>query len=207
MKLFWLFTSLLAWALVLLCVEYLGFEPNVNFLFVKGTLQFDSVWQPVFYVHVISGMLCLLVAPLQFIPFIQKNKIAHRWLGYIYVITVIGFSAPTGLYMAFFAEGGFYATVGFLAMGFAWVFFTFLAVRYAIQKDIKKHKQWMFRSYAISLSAVTLRLLVPALSFWSTMDAEFIIIFTAYASWLLNLAISEIILFKYSFSTPKPIVL
>lgn len=205
MKLLWIITSLLAWALVLLCVEYFSFAPDVNFLFVKGALQFDEIWRPVFYLHVASGMLCLLVGPLQFVPFIQRYKKAHRYLGYSYAFAVLGLAAPTGLYMAFFAEGGFYATLGFSLMGFFWFVATLLGIRYAITKDITQHKKWIYRSYAVSLSAVTLRLLVPALSFWTDLDAQFIIVFTAYASWLVNLAIVELLLLKFSLFTLKPI--
>ena len=142
---------------------------------------------------------------MQFIPFIQKAKKAHRYLGYIYVVSVIGLAAPTGLYMSFFAEGGFYASVGFLLMGFFWLLSTSLAIRYAVLKDIQAHEKWIYRSYAVSLSAVTLRLLVPALSLWTNLDVNFIIVFTAYASWLINLGITELLFLNFSLFTLKPI--
>lgn len=199
----WLIMTLLASFLFIITAEYLTFESDVNFLLVKQDIVFDSVWRPTFYLHVISGMIVILVGPFQFLKNLRnKNLKLHKVLGKIYAYGVLLVAAPTGLIMAFYAEGGLLSTTAFLVMSLLWFATTIMAIIKIKKRDIEAHKKWMYRSYALSFAAVTLRLLVPLMSIYTTWGEEFIIISTAWLSWMINLAVVEVLIL-YTFGPRK----
>lgn len=192
----WLVITFFAMVLFYVTSQYLSFRPDINFLLVKQDLIFDAVWRPTFYIHVISGMLVILIGPFQFLPNLRKRYLkVHKKLGKIYAYGILGFAAPTGLIMAFYAEGGMWSTLAFLVMSFLWFYTTIMAIITVKKKKIIEHKKWMYRSYALSFAAVTLRLLVPIMSLSNNLSEEFIIVSTAWLSWMFNLIIIETYIF------------
>lgn len=173
-------------------IEYLSFESDVNFLLVKQDIVNHALWRPTFYFHVISGMIVLLIGPFQFLPFLRKKYLKlHRWIGKVYVFGILFIAAPTGLIMAFFAEGGLWSTIAFSVMSILWFVTTLMALKKIKQRDIEGHRIWMMRSFALSFAAVTLRLLVPFFSLFIIDNEDLITISTAWLSWLLNLFVVE----------------
>ncbi|MEM9236074.1 MAG: DUF2306 domain-containing protein, partial [Verrucomicrobiota bacterium] len=84
----------------------------------------------------------------------------HRWLGRIYVYSVLGLVGPTGLYLALFAKGGFWGRAGFLLLGILTMHFTlqgFVALRRG-GRDMTRHFEFMIRSFAMLASAITFRI-------------------------------------------------
>lgn len=184
----------LASFLVVTVSPYWNFETQQNFLLVKQHLVSHPIWMPVFYVHLAAGTLSILIGALQLFPYFQKKQKLHKPMGrtYGYAILLLGF--PTGVYMSFFAEGGWLSTLGFLIMSVLWFGTTLIAIQKARQGRIIEHKEWMYRSYAMTFSAVTLRLLVPLLSYFLHWDHMFVIIITAWISWGLNLIVAETVI-------------
>lgn len=184
--------------------EYLSFRSDINFLLVKQDVVFDAIWRSSFYVHIISSMVILIIGPINFIKkWRQRNLKLHKKLGKIYAYGIMLLAAPSGLIMAFYAEGGIWSTVSFIIMSVLWFATTYMAVKSVINKKILQHQKWMMRSYALTFAAVTLRLLVPLFSYWE-LDDQFIIVSTAWLSWMLNLGIVELfILFSYTLKKPK----
>ncbi|MEX1001448.1 MAG: DUF2306 domain-containing protein [Crocinitomicaceae bacterium] len=183
--------------------QYLSFRPDINFLLVKQDLIFDSIWRPTFYIHVISGMLVILIGPFQFLQKLRTKYLSfHKKLGKIYVYAILLFAAPTGLIMAFYAEGGWWSTLAFLIMSILWFITTLLAVIRIKNRDIIGHQKWMYRSYALSFAAVTLRILVPFLSLYTNFSEDVVTISTAWLSWIINLFFVEWIIY-YKFRTTK----
>src|SRR5947207_14781333 len=87
---------------------YWNFRPDVNFLITKQDLVHQPVWRTAFYIHIFGGMLAIVLGPFNFIKSIRrKNLNLHRVLGKTYVASILFIAAPTGLYMAFYANGGF----------------------------------------------------------------------------------------------------
>lgn len=190
--------------LFIITAEYLTFESDINFLQVKQDVVFDAIWRPTFYIHVISGMAVILVGPFQFLKnFRNKNLELHRKLGKIYAYGILMFAAPTGLIMAFYAEGGTWSTVSFIIMSLLWFYTTIMAIVTVKNKDIIGHQKWMYRSYALSFAAVTLRILVPLMSVYTEFGEDFIIISTAWLSWIINLLAVEILIL-YTFGSKRP---
>jgi uncharacterized membrane protein len=195
----WLAIAAFSFLLFYVCLFYWTFAPDVNFLLVKQNLVSDPAWRTVFYFHVFAGMLVVFTGPLQFLGWLRRNYLkVHRAMGKIYISAVLFIGAPTGLYMAFFAEGGMWAGAGFMLMSMAWFYTTWKAFTAIKNRNITAHVQWMVRSYAMSFSAVTLRILVPVLSLGLEWQHNFVVCLTAWISWMLNLAIAEILIQRKS---------
>jgi uncharacterized membrane protein len=174
---------------------YWNFKPDVNFLLTKQDVVFNPFWRTAFYIHIAGGMLAIAIGPLQFIRNLRQRFLnTHRLLGKIYISSILLLAAPTGLFMAFYANGGFYSTLGFFLMSVLWFFTTYMAVKTVRKKRISEHVRWMIRSYALTFAAVTLRILVPLMSFTADLSEDAIVVSTAWLSWIINLVIAEIII-------------
>lgn len=193
--LFWFIVSALSLLLVGICMEYWSFRSDVNFLLAKPDLVRYFPWRVLFYVHVAGASVALLSGLYQYVAReTGLSLLSHRLMGKIYVVSILAIGGPSGFYMAFFAEGGLWASLGFVIMSVLWVYFSWSAWMKIRKGDVPGHKKQMTRSFAMTLSAVTLRLYVPVMSAMSFPDKEFIIISSAWVSWILNLMIAEIIL-------------
>jgi hypothetical protein len=70
-------------------------------------------------------------------------------------------SGSAGLYISFFATGGWIASWGFGALAVFWLITTSKAYLTIRNGEIDNHKMWMIRSYALTFAAVTLRIWLP----------------------------------------------
>jgi len=192
----WFCMAALAAFLFAITIEYLSFKSDVNFLLEKQDVVFNPIWRPTFYFHVVSGMLVILIGPFQFLKKLRQKQLSlHRFSGKIYVYGVLCIAAPTGLIMAFYAEGGIWSTLAFTVMSLLWFITTLMAIIKIKQRNMEGHRIWMMRSYALSFAAVTLRVLVPLFSIYIVDNQNLIIVSTAWLSWLLNLLIAEGMIF------------
>lgn len=174
---------------------YYCLDSDYNFLSRKQEVVFNIFWRTAFYIHITGGMFALLVGPFQFISFIRRKWVKwHRALGKIYLGAILFFAGPSGLFMAFYAEGGTIAVIGFTLMALAWMFTTYMAYETIRKKDIIAHRAWMTRSFALTFAAVTLRLYVPISSAIFHVPWHWVEESSAWVSWLPNLLVAELIL-------------
>lgn len=111
-----------------------------------------------FYVHVFTSMFALIAGFTQFSKkILARRKSLHRMMGRLYVIVILGLSGPSGMIMAWYANGGWSSQLAFGILSLLWMRFTFLAFRSIRKGQVLRHKQMMWRSYALTLSALTLR--------------------------------------------------
>jgi hypothetical protein len=157
---FWIPTILLSLLLVWNTIPYFSFDLNMPFLAERAVLVEKMVWRICFYTHISAGALCITTALIQFSSWIlKKRKKIHILSGKIYVFVVLLIGAPSGLYMTFFAKGGYAERGAFLGMAVFWFFTTYKGfVTAARDKNFVAHKYWMIRSYAMALTAVTFRI-------------------------------------------------
>lgn len=195
----WLVMFGLAAALWVSTALYWSFRTDLNFLLVKQDKIHDWAWMSAFYVHIAGGMTCLIVGPLQLVrQFRLRWPAAHRALGKLYVGSILLLAAPSGLYMAVFAEGGWMAGIGFALLSLLWAGATWLALNHIRHRRVADHRRWMIRSYAFTFAAVTLRLWVPFLSITAPdlgliLDHQTITVLTAWLSWIPNLLFAEMV--------------
>ncbi len=193
----------LAFYLAIRTFEYFSFRTDINFLQVRQELIKQWAWKIAFYLHISGALVALAVGSLQFWPSLRRNHLKlHRILGKLYALG-IAIGGPAGLYMAFFARGGTFAQIGFVALDLVWVVTTYLGVRAILNNDVPSHRRWITRSYAITFAAVTLRLWVPILSLGFGMSETQVLSLTPWLSWVPNLLVAELILLCFHKPTPK----
>jgi uncharacterized membrane protein len=113
--------------------------------------------------HVLSGMIALLAGPLQFSSRLRQRHLKfHRILGRLYVISVF-IGAFTGVALAAGRPGGPGTTI----QATAWIICTTAALITARNRQIAQHRQWMIRSYAVTFSFVSSRVLNLWPRYWS----------------------------------------
>jgi uncharacterized membrane protein YozB (DUF420 family) len=115
-------------------------------------------------------------------------------LGYIYVTDVLLITGPAGLIMGFYANGGLLSRVAFVALAALWIFFTVMALVKARQKDFKAHRRFMIRSYALTLSALTLRAWKYAITNSVSLPPMDVYRVVAWLGWVGNLVVAEFII-------------
>ncbi len=196
MRFYWLVMLGFALLLALLTTAYFSFRTDINFLLVKQNLVKDIVWMTAFYCHITSSILCLVTGPFQFVSYFRKKNYIkwHRNAGKVYIFSILLMAAPSGAYMAVFANGGIGAKLGFIVLSFLWFMSTYTALYAIRQKNIAQHRAWMVRSYALTFSAVTLRLWVPILSTVFGVEPEFTVVITAWINWIPNLLVGELLI-------------
>ncbi len=170
----------------------------MGFLQLKQAYIDIKLWRIAFFTHVFTSMLVLLAGFTQFSKVLQRNyPRLHRSIGYIYVIDVLLVTGPAGLLMSFYANGGISSRIAFILLSIGWMYFTVMALYKAIQKDFIAHRIFMIRSFALTLSAISLRCWKVVLANYTDlppMDRYRII---AWLGWVLNLLLAEWIIARY----------
>ncbi len=187
-----------AYLLLLLSAPYLALKPNVEFLLTKQLIYHVKLWRISFYVHVFSSVTLVVAGLFQFSRYIlKKYTMIHRVSGFIYLITVLLISGPAALVMSFYANGGIPAQISFVLLSGTWLCCTFTAWRFLRKKEYERHGNWMLRSYALTLSAVTLRLYAYLFDVWKVdLNPIDTYILLAWMSWIPNLMIAELMIRK-----------
>lgn len=85
----------------------------------------------------------------------------HRWLGRLYVLAVV-VGGAAGFALALRSFGGLVTHLGFGLLAIFWIASTLIAFRHVRAGDRNAHREWMMRSHALTLAAVTLRVYLPA---------------------------------------------
>ncbi|MGR7027126.1 DUF2306 domain-containing protein [Geodermatophilus sp. URMC 62] len=152
----------------------------------------------VFLVHVVTGGLALLLAPLQIAARVRaRSPRLHRVAGRV-VLGAIAVAGCTSLAIAPFTTGGPVAGVGFGTTGIVWLVCAAAAFRAIRRRDVAGHRRWAVRTFALTYTAVTLRLLhVPLTAVLVVLGTDVgVADDRAYAtlalvSWVIDLAVAE----------------
>ena len=140
--------------------------------------------------HTLAGIFALLIGPINFSSRIRQRYLQlHRVLGRIYVVSVF-VGAATGIALAF-GRPGFPGTCG---QATAWVVCTTAAFITARNRQIVQHRQWMARSYAVTFTFVSSRVLNLWPRYWShlgdSLSAVGVIAFTLASLLLVDLGLN-----------------
>jgi hypothetical protein len=177
---------------------YIPMHTDTAFLQLKQEYLAIMEWRIAFYTHVFSSLFVLFAGFTQFsLWFHTKYKSLHKKLGYLYVVNILMVTGPASLLMGFYANGGLSSRIAFILLAVLWMSFTGIAVYKAIKKDFSAHRIYMIRSFALTLSAITLRIwkvVIATTTDVPPMDRYRII---AWLGWGLNLLLAEYIIFKY----------
>lgn len=146
--------------------------------------------------HVIPGAVFLILAPIQFLPFVRRRFLAfHRWSGRVLLMTalVIALSALFfGVLMPFGGTGeavaiALFAVMFLVALATAW-----LAIR---RGQAARHREWMIRAFATAIAISTVRVFGSFVELPFTLmgirPAEGFVI-SVWTSWLMTVVAAEL---------------
>lgn len=177
-------------------LQYIPWDTDVAFLRIKQDYIHLWYYELAFFIHVFSSFWILLAGFTQFSKKIRKKyPKLHQRMGWLYALLILVFAAPSGLVMGIYANGGFESQFAFCLLAVLWFYFTLEAILKIRKGNLSAHQKFMWRSFALTLSAITLRA-------W-----KYIIVFTfqprpmdvyrivAWLGWVLNLLLIEIYFF------------
>jgi hypothetical protein len=169
---------------------------DIAFLRSKQHIYHIRYWRISFYTHVFTSCLVLLAGFTQFAPrLLFRWPGVHRIMGWIYLAVVTTISGPAAFIMALYANGGLAARTSFTLLAVGWITFTSLAGYYAIRRRFALHGAFMFRSYALTLSAITLRGYTWLIDLTTLpISPREIYILTAWLGWVPNLIVAELLI-------------
>lgn len=191
----------LCYLMVEICLQYFPWQDDCNFLLLKQDVVQTQPWRLAFQIHVIASSFLLIAGFTQFFAIFRRThpKI-HKFSGYLYISVLLGFALPSGFVLALSAAGGWMTQLCFIILSLLWGFTTFTAVQKARQKKWLQHRDWMIRSFALSLSALSLRswkiLLYELQPYFDFLTPVHIYQLEAWLGWSINLLIAEWIIFK-----------
>jgi uncharacterized membrane protein len=119
--------------------------------------------------HTLAGVLALVIGPINFSSRIRARHLTlHRVLGRVYAVSVL-VGAFTGIALAAGRPG----LPGTSMQAAAWIVCTAAAVITARNRQITQHRQWMARSYAVTFTFVSSRVLNLWPRYWSHLGDSF----------------------------------
>ena len=178
-------------------MAYIPYNTDVGFLRIKQQYIGIDHWRIAFFIHIYASMWVLFAGFTQFSKkLLRNNPSLHRTLGYIYVADVLLITGPAGLVMGFYANGGLFSRIAFVSLAILWIFFTATALIKAKQKNFKAHRIYMIRSYALTLSALTLRAWKYGITNTMTIPPMDVYRVVAWLGWVGNLIVAEWIIRK-----------
>ncbi len=146
---------------------------------------------PSLYLHFLGGSAALVLGALQMSTLLrQRWPRLHRWMGRLYLTAVL-LAGLAGLQMASVAVGGLVAQTGFATMAVLWLGSALMGYRAIRRGDVRAHRNWMMRNYALTLAALTLRLYLGITLAGLQMDFMQVYPFISWACWIPNLLLAE----------------
>ncbi len=183
------------WAVFLICLFYAGYAfvmAGVEIAYRMG-IAADAPHRSiplVFVLHAVTGGIVLITGALQFNRrILQRNRPLHRLLGRIYVGT-IWISSIGGLWLTIAFDVSLAAKIVLGLVAILWFSTTSISLWHVRQRRIAAHREWMLRSFSLSLFFVTFSLWVPGLASTRLPEAMGYPL-AIFLSWSLNLLVAE----------------
>ena len=196
MKLPWLLPTLLytffTYLMLRITAQYIPIDTDVAFLRIKQ--EYIGMWhyRISFFAHVFTAFVTLVAGFTQFSTTLRrKYPHVHRWSGWAYAAVVLLLAGPSGFVIGLYANGGWSSQLAFCLLALLWMLFTGLAIHSIRNGDVAAHRRWMIRSFALTLSAITLRawkFAIVAVLEPRPMDVYRVV---AWLGWVLNLVVAE----------------
>jgi hypothetical protein len=194
-----LFYGYCCWLMLQITLQYIPFQTDIAFLRIKQDELALAYYLPAFYVHVYSSMFVLLAGFTQFSNQLRTQfPLVHRSIGYLYLGVVLLLAGPSGLVLAYHANGGWSSQLAFSLLAILWLVFSVIAWQKIRQQDWIGHRNFMIRSFALSLSAITLRLWKYSLVAIFAPRPMDVYRWVAWLGWVVNLLLAEWIIWKLS---------
>ncbi|MEL6868877.1 MAG: DUF2306 domain-containing protein [Pseudomonadota bacterium] len=141
--------------------------------------------------HFFLGALALALTPIQMSSFVRRRWPAiHRLSGLLYVLAVF-LGGVSALRLAPDALFGNATQLGFVVLAILWLSFTAYAWQRILVRDYAGHGRWMYRSIALTASAITLRVILGIGVPLAGLPMATVYPIAAWACWPINLVVCE----------------
>lgn len=187
------FTFLLffTYLMCLITLQYIPIRLDVAFLQIKVEEIKRLHYQLAFFTHVYTSIFVLIFGLTQFSSWIRVHYTSiHRLFGKLYVLLILLFAAPSGFIMGIYGNGGFYAQLSFCLLASLWFYFTLQAYLKIWKKQFVEHQNYMILSYALTLSAISLRLFKWLISNTLALPPIDTYRIVVWLGWLFNLVVA-----------------
>jgi uncharacterized membrane protein YozB (DUF420 family) len=167
--------------------------PNFDIDFLSGRQSyFAGAYQWAFYAHIVSGPVSLVLGLILVSEsFGRRYPKWHRPLGKVQAGVVLLLLAPSGLWMAYYAQTGTVAGIGFALLAIATGMCVLAGWRSAVKRRLAEHRRWMLRCFLLLCSAVIVRV-IGGLATVAAVGDSWIYPLTAWGSSLVPLAAFEL---------------
>jgi len=154
-------------------------------------------------IHFVGGTLILLLGPLQLVSKIRAKKIdAHRWIGRIYLVSVV-FTCIAGIIYCCtqLTIGGVQMNVTFGLYGILFLGCAVMSYINVKKKKIALHREWALRTFSLGIGSMLYRVyilplfitsVVPSFNLPDSVDGLLWLDIAAWVFYFPNLLICEI---------------
>ena len=168
-------------------------------------VQTDLMWVAL-VIHVPAASLAAVLGALQFVPRIRANRPRHRLIGRTFLAVGTLAFVLTAIPLALTTPDGNITRFGVLIPAVAWPVVAVTAWRAIRHGEVVRHREWMTRLYALTLFAITARIVtpvlllvqVPVMGSWYGGDVQAAVSasipYGQWLGWIVNLSIAEIII-------------
>lgn len=156
----------------------------------------DYFWYraPWLLVHVICGIVATLIGPFQFITAFRKRYPQwHRGLGKTYMGAIV-LSTGVSFYLVSTAQLGIPYATGLAMLGIVWLGTTVMAWASIVNGNVAMHREWMTKSYVLTLSFIGFRLVEDIMTHMNISSFVERKVLMAWACWSIPFFFTEIIL-------------
>jgi hypothetical protein len=105
--------------------------------------------------------------------------------------------------MGFYANGGIPSKISFVTLAIGWIAFTAIAVLNARNGNFVTHRDFMIRSYALTVSALTLRAWKWGINNSFELPPMDVYRAVAWLGWVPNLMFAEFLIWRYKYGSRK----
>ena len=160
---------------------------------VPDDIALNTFATPWLVLHAGSASTALLLGAVQSFPIPRgRSPSVHRITGRLYVLSCLA-GALSGFVLALGTNAGLVASFGFGLLATAWAVVNVLGWQRAWVGQYASHRRWMIRSWALTLSAVTLRLYLPIAEI-ADLPSPAAYQAISFLCWVPNLIIAELFL-------------
>ncbi len=156
----------------------------------------EKLWIVMIQLHIALAIIALITGPLGLSRAMRmKNPHLHRWNGRIYVMVIV-FNILPGYYVALYANGGIWSTIGFLILTTLWLLTTINGYRFIRKGQVHRHRSWMLRSFFLTFANLTIYILVTIFQYVAGLSYGFSYSLGAWLAFMINLVLAEIVIRK-----------
>ncbi|PJB19626.1 MAG: hypothetical protein CO117_03930 [Flavobacteriaceae bacterium CG_4_9_14_3_um_filter_33_16] len=151
-------------AILVLIALYFVIDRVLPYFFKFNIEQYeDYYWPNKWWLvgHLLGGALALIIGPFQFSTTFRNRFLkTHRNLGKVFIIAII-IASLSALYMSIYVapQVNISWSISLFIMALVWLTSVLMAYRTIRLKRVPQHREWMIRTYIITLGFVLFRIL------------------------------------------------